>query len=128
MGTVLGFDYGAKRIGIAVGQSITGSANPLPPAQRTHDRPDWAVIDAAVAEWRPEALVVGLPRHADDTPHTLAKEIEAFCSKLRKRFGQPVHTIDERLTSHEARQRVGGTGPVDSVAAALILETWLAEQ
>lgn len=127
MGTYLAFDYGSKRIGLAVGQTITGSANPLSPVRRHDGRPDWERIDEAINAWQPDALVVGLPSHADGTRHSLADDIEAFCGKLSRRYGRGVHTIDERLTSHEARQQTGSAEIVDSVAAALILETWFSE-
>jgi len=136
-GTVLGFDYGKKRIGVAVGQTVTASARPLATVTAHGDEPDWTRIDALVAEWRPEALVVGLPQHLDGREHELAAPVQAFASTLQGRYALPVHLIDERLSSHEAAQRAAGQGrrraahtraakeEVDRLAAQVILESWL---
>lgn len=135
-GTVLGFDYGKKRIGVAVGQTITASARPLATVAVRDDEPDWTRIDTLVAEWRPEALVVGLPQHLDGRGHELAAPVQTFASALQGRYALPVHLIDERLSSHEAAQRAAGQGrraahtraakeEVDRLAAQVILESWL---
>ena len=136
-GTVLGFDYGKKRIGVAVGQAITASARPLVTLAMQGDRPDWTRIDALVSEWRPEALVVGLPQHLDDRAHELAAPVQSFATALQPRYDLPVHLIDERLSSHEAAQRAAAPGrrraphsraakeEVDRLAAQVILESWL---
>lgn len=129
-GTVLGFDYGTKRIGIAVGQTLTRTATPLTTLRTLHgEQPDWERIQALIREWKPGALVVGLPYNMDDTEAEIAPRVKRFARQLDGRFHLPVHLVDERLTSHEAEQRLGsgaeGDGHIDSLAAALILETWL---
>ena len=134
-GAVLGFDYGRRRIGVAVGQRITRSASPVAAVATLADGPDWPRLIALLAEWRPTELVVGLPYNADGTPHDLTREAEAFARTLAERSGLAVHTVDERLSSVEAeralrerraegRRRVA-KGDVDAAAACVILESWL---
>jgi putative Holliday junction resolvase len=134
-GAVLGFDYGRRRIGVAVGQRITRSASPVAAVAALADGPDWPRLIALLAEWRPAELVVGLPYNADGTPHDLTREAEAFARTLAERSGLAVHTVDERLSSVEAeralrerraegRRRVA-KGDVDAAAACVILESWL---
>ncbi len=128
--TLLGFDFGLKRIGVAIGQTITRSASPLKTIACPRGAPDWAAITALVSEWRPDALVVGMPSRADDSEHELHAPIARFMRQLRHRFKLPVHAIDERLSSVEAAQRLRAStasGPgLDSHAAQVILETFLA--
>lgn len=136
MSTLLGFDFGPRKIGVAVGQTITGTARPLKTLRSRGDRPDWAGIEAIVREWCPSAVVLGLPLKMDDTEVDWAGQIHRFARQIRGRFGLPVYLIDERLTSVEARRQLGsrpGSKPADhrredAIAAALILETWLSEQ
>lgn len=135
MSTLLGFDFGPRKIGVAVGQSVTGTARPLKTLRSRNDRPDWLGIESLVREWQPSAVVLGLPLTVDDTPVDWADQIYRFARQIRGRFGLPVHLVDERLTSVEARRQLRSTpGPKptdhrweDAVAAALILETWLSE-
>ena len=125
---VLGFDYGERRIGVAVGQTLTGSANPLDVVKVRNHRPDWKRIEELVRRYEPDALVLGLPQHADGSAHKLSPRIHRFERQLRERFRLPVYLIDERLSSYEAAQRcdenVASSG-LDAVAAQVILETWL---
>lgn len=135
-GCVLGFDYGARRIGVASGNRISQSARPLP-ALLSHKRePDWPRIDALLSEWKPEALVVGLPLTLDGGEQAITRGARAFADALGQRSGLMVHLVDERHTSQEAArrfasQRASGSarrrdaGNIDSVAAAVILESWL---
>ena len=137
-GAVLGFDYGRRRIGVAVGQTITRSATPVATLEATPAGPDWPRLLALVAEWRPTGLVVGVPYNADGTPHDLTHEVLAFASALGARTGLPVHTVDERLSSAEAEatlreQRAAGRrrvakADVDAAAACVILKGWLGAQ
>ena len=139
-GTVLGFDFGTRRIGVAVGQTLTASARPLSTLRSHNDRPDWSGIARLIAEWRPQRLVVGLPVNMDGSEHDFAAEVQSFAAELHARHGLPVELIDERLSSHEAQQKVtamGGRGApagraakeqLDRVAAQVILETWLAQR
>ncbi|MEY6431468.1 Holliday junction resolvase RuvX [Thioalkalicoccus limnaeus] len=132
MATLLGFDYGPRKIGVAVGQTITGSASPLTTLRSREQRPDWDAIADLIGAWRPTALVVGLPFNMDDTEAVWADAARRFARQLQGRFGLAVHLVDERLTSLEARRQLGGMAKasetVDAMAAKLILETWLCDQ
>jgi putative Holliday junction resolvase len=130
-GTVMGFDYGTRRIGIAVGQTLTRSASPLTTISASDGRPDWNRLTALIEEWNPCALVVGLPYNMDDTETEIAPRVRRFARQLEGRFRLPVHLIDERLTSIEAERMLGPgherDGRIDSLAAALIVETWFSD-
>lgn len=131
-GTWLGFDYGLRRIGVAVGQTLTGTASPLRTLQAVGPHPDWDSIAGLIGEWRPEGLVVGLPLNMDGTEEEeTAPRARRFARQLQGRFGLPVHLIDERLSTREA-QRLTGPGSartgLDAYAAKLILESWLSER
>ena len=131
--TLLGFDYGSHKIGVAVGQPLTGTATPLTTLQPVKNRPDWEAIARLIDEWRPDALVVGLPVKLDDTPSEMQDAARRFARQLEGRFHLPVHLADERLTSREAWSRLGGRAMkditrIDAMAAKLILETWLCGQ
>lgn len=132
MGTLLGFDFGPRKIGVAVGQTITGSATPLTTLRSRGERPDWPAIERLIREWRPNAAVVGLPYNMDDSETEIAPRARRFARQIEGRFGLPVHLVDERLTTLEARGRLGrqsaAPGAVDAMAAKLILETWLSER
>ena len=138
MSCVLGFDYGARRIGVASGNRISQSAQPLPIVMVHAGNPDWARIDNLLGEWRPEALVVGLPLTLDGGEQKISKAARAFANALGQRSGLPVHLMDERHTSQEAARRFAGqrasgharrrdAANLDSLAAVVILETWLRE-
>ena len=128
----LGFDFGRARIGVAIGAAVTGAARPLRTLPAHQQRPDWTAIARLIAEWRPDWLVVGVPRHADGTASAMTEAAQRFSRQLHGRFHLPVATIDERLSSREAEQRAfDATGPrrrqdaaLDAQAAALILESW----
>jgi len=129
---LLGFDFGPRKIGVAVGQTLTGSASPLVTLYARDQRPDWEGIGRLIGEWAPQALVVGIPYDMDDKEVEWAPRVHRFVRQLEGRFRLPVHRVDERLTSLEARARLGravtARGAVDALAASLILETWLSEQ
>jgi putative Holliday junction resolvase len=132
----LGFDFGRARIGVAVGEAITGAARPLRLLPARQQRPDWGAIARLIAEWRPDWLVVGVPRHADGTASAMTQAALRFSRQLHGRFHLPVATIDERLSSWEAEQRhfaTPGAGrrhpdTLDAQAAAIILESWFNQQ
>ena len=132
---LLGFDYGTKQIGVAVGQMITGQARELCVLKAQNGVPDWQKVEALIKEWQPDAIVVGLPLNMDGTKSEMSDRAEKFARRLNGRFNLPVHTHDERLTTFEAKgerlaqgQRGGyRDNPVDALAAALLLEGWLAE-
>jgi len=132
----LGFDFGRGRIGVAVGETVTGSARPLRTLPTRQQRPDWDAITRLIAEWRPDWLVVGVPRHADDTANATTTAALRFSRQLQGRFHLPVATIDERLTSWEgehrwfeaAGRRWNKDLALDAQAAAVILESWFNHQ
>ena len=133
----LSFDFGRARIGVAVGEAVTGAARPLRTLLTRQQRPDWDAIARLIAEWRPDWLVVGVPRHADDTASTTTEAALRFSRQLQGRFHLPVATIDERLSSWEAEQRRfenaagrrrSNDSTLDAQAAAVILESWFNHQ
>lgn len=131
-GTVLGFDFGAKRIGIAVGETSTGIASPLQAVTAEATDARFEAIGRVVAEWRPVLLVVGRPRHEDGSAHEVARLAEKFARRLRERYRLPVVFVDETLTSavaeselRGARTRPGRKSDVDLMAATLILQGYL---
>jgi putative holliday junction resolvase len=126
-GTLLCFDYGEKRIGVAVGQQVTGTATALEIVAVRHGRPDWERIGTLVRDWRPVALVVGLPLDMDGARQPVTDAADRFARKLAGRFRMPVHRADERLTTMEARRQAPRRDRLDAEAARIILESWLAE-
>jgi putative Holliday junction resolvase len=131
MTTLLGFDYGPAKIGVAVGQTLTGTATPLTTLRAVKQRPDWAAIGRLIENWKPDRLVVGLPLNMDDSEAPVAAGARRFARQLEGRYRLPVTLVDERLTSRGAREAVGGRPKrieeLDALAAKLILETWLSE-
>ena len=136
--TILAFDFGLRRIGVAVGQDITGSASPLGVVANREDGVDYEAVSTLIKEWRPTGLVVGMPTHADGSPSDMQEPVEAFIQELQ-RFELSVETIDERYTSVEAEQalkeaRAAGTRGriskemIDSVAAVFIAERYLSSR
>lgn len=135
--TLLGFDYGTRRIGVAVGQTITGTATPLETLRCPHPgQPDWTAVERLLRDWKPDAVVVGHPRNADDSDSAVTRAAERFARQLHGRFGVPAHLMDERLSSREAENRLKASGgkkarqsreAVDMMAACVILETWLSD-
>ncbi len=132
METWLGFDFGVKRLGIAVGQAVTCSASPLITLGTRGGRPDWEAIGALISTWRPCGLIVGLPFNMDDSEAQAAPGARRFARQLEGRFRLPVYLVDERLTSVEAERSLAQhnrrPGAIDAYAAKLILETWLSER
>lgn len=130
---LLAFDFGTKRMGIATGQTVTGTAAPLAPVPARDGIPDWDKLDAVFKEWQPEAVIVGLPLNMDDTESELSHLARKFGRRLHARYRLPVFMQDERLSSRAAREELGavferrrGKLPsLDSTAAVLILEAWL---
>lgn len=134
--TIICFDFGLRRIGVAVGQDVSGSASPLGVVANRDDGVDHDRIAAILREWKPTQLVVGMPAHADGTPSEMQESVDAFIQELR-RYGLPVDTVDERYTSIEAERvlkearAAGARGriskdTVDAAAAVLIAERYLA--
>ncbi len=131
MATLLGFDYGARKIGVAVGQTITGTASALETLRAVNKKPDWQRISRLIEEWKPDALIVGFPLDADDRETDATVPALRFSRQLEGRYHLKVHLADERYTSLEARNRLGlkvkEVEAYDAVAAKLIIETWLTE-
>jgi putative Holliday junction resolvase len=133
----LGFDFGRRRIGVAVGSRATGGATPLACIPARDGVPDWEAIRELVEEWRPSRLVVGLPYNIDGTESEMTRSARRFGNRMGNRFGLPVEFVDERLSSSEAERRLRGQrrsgerrrrvrpSDVDAMAAAIILESWL---
>ncbi|MCH8845335.1 MAG: Holliday junction resolvase RuvX [Proteobacteria bacterium] len=125
--TLLCFDFGTKRIGVAVGQSITQTAAPLQTVKNKNNRPDWDHIKQLIDEWKPDALIVGVPLNMMGEIQEMTIASEKFMRQLHGRFHLRVYGVDERLSSFEAAQRTGKTTDLDPIAAQAILETWFAE-
>ena len=123
-GLVMGFDFGTKKIGVAVGQGLTGSATPVAIITARDGIPSWDEIETLIKTWGPELLVVGLPLNMDDSPSPISIRAEKFARRLTGRFNIPHQTVDERLSSHAAKTRTGRNQMVDAVAAQLILEIY----
>ena len=130
--TLLAFDFGLKRIGVAVGQTQTRSANPLQTITVKREGPDWPAIAKLIDTWTPDALVVGLPLNMDGSEQEMTHRAERFGRQLEGRFGMRVHLVDERLSTREARNRLQLEGRLDQdadpVAAQIILEDWFSGQ
>lgn len=132
-GTFIAFDFGTKKIGVAVGQTITATATPQNSLAAKKGIPDWQEIEKLVMQWQPVGFVVGIPINMDSTPQPITEKARHFASLLCNKFGLPVHEVDERLTTVEAKQRLYDLGgykalqeiSVDSFAAKLILEAWM---
>ena len=125
--TLICFDYGIKRIGIASGQIITRTASPLGIITCRNEKPDWETIEQVIKEWLPDALVVGVPVHMDGSHQDMTQKADRFIRQLEGRYNLPVYSMDERLSTFEAKSRSGADRQVDAVAAQAILETWFAE-
>jgi putative Holliday junction resolvase len=133
-GTLIGFDFGSRRIGVAVGETSTRIASPLTAIEGEANDARFDAIGRIVQEWRPAGFVVGRPRHSDGSEHAVAKLAEKFARRLEARYGVPVRFVDETLTSAEAestlratRTRAGRKADVDALAATLILQSFLDE-
>ena len=131
-GTLLGFDFGERRIGVAVGETSTAIASPLAAIDAVANDARFEAIEKLVREWRPAAFVVGTPKHADGAPHPVAKLAAKFARRLAARYSLPVFLVDETLTSADAeaslrasRTRAPAARDVDALAAALILQSYL---
>jgi putative Holliday junction resolvase len=132
-GNILGFDFGLKRIGIAVGQHITATASPVTILAANQGTPDWNALDKIIKEWQPSALVVGIPLNMDGTTQPISKSAAHFAKLLQQHYTLPVYTADERLTTREAREQIFSEGGyralqkkrADSTAAQIILQAWL---
>lgn len=132
---LLGFDFGMKRIGVAVGQTVTKTARPLTTLKANQGVPQWDMLNKLIKIWHPDGLIIGIPLNMDGTEQPLTLAARNFAQSLQTRYQLPVYEMDERLSTKDARERLfeqGGfkalqNGQVDSVAAQLILQNWLAQ-
>lgn len=122
---VLAFDFGMRHIGVAVGQSVTGTASPLTTLRARQGKPDWEEIRHLLEQWQPTVVLVGLPLNMDDTESEMSERARRFAANLARRSGRSVLMVDERLSSFAARQTESQSS--HATAAALVAETWLAE-
>ena len=132
--TYLGFDFGNKKIGTAIGQTITNSASPLQTIRSINQNPNWEIITKLIQEWRPSGLVVGISKQADGSDNPITPRMLKFCRQLEGRYQLPVYQQDETLSTFEAKQMLFDEVSVnasrlwevqDQLAAQLILQTWL---
>lgn len=134
--TLMAFDFGERRLGVAVGQRLGATSRAVTTVPCSQGQPSWQAVDELIRSWRPDALVVGLPRHLDDADHPLAGPARAFADELQRRFGLAVQLVDERLSSVEADERLRDQrragrrsrirrGERDAEAARVILQTYL---
>lgn len=143
--TLLGFDFGTKRIGIAIGQEVTGTARPLITINAVKHKPDWDSISKIIAEWQPDLLVIGLPLHMDGTEQEMTQAARRFSNQLNGRYQLPIALMDERLTSDEAEgilseqthsksrsvfrdSMFSDKAQIDMISAQLILQSWMSQQ
>ncbi len=134
--TLLAFDFGVKRIGVAVGEVRLGSARPLATIDAEANDARFAAIGKLIAEWQPARLIVGRPLNEDGTSHDMTARAERFTNQLRGRFSLPVESVDERFTSVEAESALRQSRlswqqsktKVDAEAARIILESWFEQQ
>ncbi len=125
--TLLCFDCGKKRIGVAVGQTITATATELEIIKCINGKPNWDSISHLINEWSPTRLIVGKPLQLDGSRQEMTDIAERFSRQLQGRYHLPVDLIEEQLSSYEARRELKSTRELDAVAARLILETWFSE-
>jgi putative holliday junction resolvase len=135
--TILGFDFGLKYIGVACGQQITQTATPLTSLKAKDGIPEWSVITSLIATWRPVELIVGLPLNMDGSWQEMTFCANSFAKKLRKRYQLPVHMVDERLSTWEAKQSPQAKkvkikknqdfSQLNAEVAAILVKQWLNE-
>jgi putative pre-16S rRNA nuclease len=132
--SALGFDYGTQRIGVAFGQSLTGTAQAVCVLSARDGIPDWDQIESLIAEWKPTLFVVGIPYNLDGSESELMVRAKKFANRLNGRFNKPSYGMDERLSSAEAAEMVmeenrgaKKRAAIDDIAAQIILENWFSE-
>lgn len=132
----MAFDYGLRQIGVAIGNSLLRTSQPLRILTANDGVPNWAQVEALIKEWQPQVLVVGDPINMDGSASELSERARKFSRRLHGRLGVPVDMMDERLSSYEAKQAARDAGhggdykaqPIDSLAAELILQSWFNQQ
>lgn len=134
--SIMAFDYGLRQIGVAIGNNLLGTSQPLKILAAKEGIPNWEQLEALVDEWQPQLLIVGDPINMDGSESELSARAQKFSRRLHGRLGLPVELMDERLTSFEAKQAASEQGhrgnykeqPIDSMAAELILQSWFNQQ
>ena len=134
--SVIGFDFGLQRIGLATGQTITGTASPLVTLQAVNRSPDWEGIAEQIRQWKPDALIVGIPYLLEGGDSDITRAALNFSKALEHRFKLPVYTIDESLSSAAAAEQIRQSKKlakhnkheIDKMAAAIIVQSWLNSQ
>ncbi len=126
--TVMAFDYGTRRIGVAVGNTLTQVGQPLRTIAETTSDGSFRAIEGLLKEWQPNRLVVGMPRHPDGAEHEMSAKARRFGNQLRGRFGLPVDWVDERYTSAVLESDPDMRDNLDAESAALILEQYFLEK
>lgn len=124
-GVVIGFDFGLKRIGVAIGQTISQTASPEAIVNSKDGKPDWEHITQLFETWQPVAIVVGLPMRLDGSEQALTQPARKFGQRLSGRYQRPVFYIEEQLSSIEAESRQLKASHIDDHAAQIILQNWL---
>lgn len=122
VGTVLAFDFGLKRIGVALGNTVLGQANPLTIIQAESNEAKFAAIASLIQEWQPVLCVVGLPKHPDGQPHEMTQRCQRFANQLQGRFGVSTQLVDERYSSAVLHAKRGEY--IDDQSAAIILQQY----
>lgn len=132
--TYIGFDFGNKKIGVAVGQTTTATASPLQTIRSINQTPNWQLISKIIQEWQPIGLVVGISKQQDGSDNPITPRMQKFCRQLEGRYQLPVYQVDETLSTFEAKQLLFDDLQVsagklwdvqDQLAAQLILQSWL---
>ena len=123
---IMGFDFGMRRIGVAVGQKVTQTASGLTVVRARDGIPKWEYLDKIVLDWQPEKFIVGLPLNMDGSKSEMSQKAHKFSRRMSSRYNIQSEMFDERLTSFEARGHEEKTH-IDAIAARLILESWLRE-
>ena len=135
--SLFAIDYGTRKLGIASGQSLTRTAMGIAVLPVKHGEPDWQALDKLVNEWKPQAFVIGMPFNMDGSENSMTARVHAFMLALNTRYDLPCHSLDERLSTREAREisrtnasllgkRYNERTEVDAMAAQLLLESWFA--
>lgn len=131
----LGFDFGMKYIGVAIGQSVTCTASPVTTLVARDGIPNWNEIQALIEKWQPDGLIVGIPLKMDDSVQPVTFSARRFVKRLQGRFGLPMHTVDERLSSWEAQKRIEeakerkikSESDIHAISAMILVEQWISE-
>lgn len=135
-GSLLAFDYGTQNIGVASGQTLIQASSELPALKARDGVPNWDEVEKLLKERKPDLVLVGLPLNMDDTESELSARARKFGNRLHGRFGVRVEMVDERLSTFAAKEEAAerghkgnyGQAPIDSIAARLILESWMQQQ